>query len=149
VPKLEFRIEYQYKDERGILLPVALRYAGREADFFARVDTRASFGFFQRLPQAKPPAPPMQVACCQWWGRRFRLPRPLAADFFTASDRRLSGLWAPSRFGRARYRDAEDPAMPRDVLEQTGWLDRIWLGLVMHDRQLYLSHYDDPSDDEK
>ena len=37
-------------------------------------------------PQAKPPAPPMQVVCCQWWGRRFRLPRPLAADFYTASD---------------------------------------------------------------
>jgi hypothetical protein len=30
VPKLSFRIEYQYGNERGILLPVALRYAGRE-----------------------------------------------------------------------------------------------------------------------
>jgi hypothetical protein len=49
VPKLSFRVEYQYKDERGILLPVALRYADRETDFFARVDTGASFCIFQRL----------------------------------------------------------------------------------------------------
>ncbi len=44
-----FEIEYQYKDERGILVPVALRYAGRETGFFARVDTGASFCIFQRL----------------------------------------------------------------------------------------------------
>lgn len=44
---------------------------------------------------------------------------------------------------------AEDPAMPRDVLGQTGWLDRTRLGLVDHDRQLYLSHYDDVADGEK
>jgi hypothetical protein len=37
--------------------------------------------------------------------------------------------------------------MPRDVLGQTGWLDRMRLGLVDHDRQLYLSHYDDPVDE--
>ncbi len=49
MPKLSFRIKYQYKDERGILLPVALRYADRESDFFARVDTGASFCIFQRL----------------------------------------------------------------------------------------------------
>ena len=49
MPKLNFRIEYQYKDELGILLPVALRYADRETDFFARVDTGASFCIFQRL----------------------------------------------------------------------------------------------------
>ncbi|HEV3199276.1 MAG TPA: hypothetical protein VGZ73_15290 [Bryobacteraceae bacterium] len=44
---------------------------------------------------------------------------------------------------------ADDPAMPRDVLGQTGWLDRIRLGVVDHDRQLYRSHYDDPADEEE
>jgi len=34
-----------------------------------------------RHAQAKPPAPPLQVHCLPWWGRRFRLPRPLAAEF--------------------------------------------------------------------
>ena len=38
---------------------------------------------------------------------------------------------------------AEDYAMPRDVLGRTGWLDRVRLGLVDHDRQFFLSHYDD------
>jgi hypothetical protein len=42
---------------------------------------------------------------------------------------------------------AEDPAMPRDVLGQSGWLDRMRLGLVDHDRQLYLSHYDDAAEE--
>jgi hypothetical protein len=49
VSQLSFRFEYRYKDEREILLPVALRYAGRETDFFARVDSGASFCIFQRL----------------------------------------------------------------------------------------------------
>jgi hypothetical protein len=44
---------------------------------------------------------------------------------------------------------AEDPAMPRDVLGQTGWLDRMRLGLVDYDRQLYLSHHDDAPDNER
>src|ERR1035438_2690861 len=30
-----------------------------------------------RDTQAKPPAQPWQVLCLQWWGRRFRLPRPV------------------------------------------------------------------------
>src|SRR5580658_9709055 len=30
---------------------------------------------------AKPPAPPMQVLCPQWWGRPFGLPIPLAKHF--------------------------------------------------------------------
>ena len=42
---------------------------------------------------------------------------------------------------------AEDPAMSRDVLGQTGWLDRMRLGLADHDRQLYLSHYDDAAEE--
>jgi hypothetical protein len=42
---------------------------------------------------------------------------------------------------------AENPAMPRDVLGQTGWLDRMRVGLVDHDRHIYRSHYDDAVDE--
>ena len=35
--------------------------------------------------QAEPPAPPQLVLRFQRWGRRFRLPRPLAGDILTAS----------------------------------------------------------------
>ena len=35
--------------------------------------------------QAEPPAPPRQVLSIHWWGRRFRLPCPLAGYSFTAS----------------------------------------------------------------
>lgn len=36
-----------------------------------------------------------------------------------------------------------NPAITRNVLGRTGWLDRVRLGLVDYDRQLYLSAYDD------
>ena len=42
--------------------------------------------------QAKPPAPPQQVLCFQRWGRRFRLPRPLAGDSLTAPEGAVSSV---------------------------------------------------------
>jgi len=35
-----------------------------------------------RHAQAKPLAPPLQVHCLPWWGRRFGLPRQFAAEFW-------------------------------------------------------------------
>ena len=139
MPKLEFRIEYRYKDERGILLPVALRYAGREADFFARVDTGASFCIFQRLHAET-------VGIAVESGVPTRISTVTGGFLAYGHQVALAVLGIEME---ATVYFAEDPAMPRDVLGQTGWLDRIRLGLVMHDRQLYLSHYDDSADDEK
>src|ERR1035441_5148140 len=49
-----------------------------------------------RGSQAEPPAPPKEILCFEWWGRRFLLPSPIAGDFFTAPKRagtsRLSTL---------------------------------------------------------
>lgn len=44
-----FESNINTKTNAGFSLPVALRYADHETDFFARVDTGASFCIFQRL----------------------------------------------------------------------------------------------------
>jgi hypothetical protein len=35
-----------------------------------------------------------------------------------------------------------DPAIKKNLLGRTGWLNRIRLGIVDHDRELYLAPYD-------
>lgn len=139
MPALNFRIEYQYRDKPGILLPVALRYANRETDFFARLDTGALFCIFQRLHAET-------VGIVVESGVPTRI-STVTGGFVTYAHQ--VGLGVLGIEVAATVYFAEDPAMPRDVLGQTGWLDRMRLGLVDHDRRLYLSHYDDAADQEK
>jgi len=137
VPKLSFRVEYQYKDQRGIFLPVALRHADRETDFFARVDTGASFCIFQRLHAET-------VGIVVESGAPTRI-STVTGGFVAYAHQVALGVLGIEVQATVYF--AEDPAMPRDVLGQTGWLDRMRLGLVDHDRQLYLSHYDDAAEE--
>lgn len=118
---------------------MALRYADRETDFFARIDTGASFCIFQRLHAET-------VGIAIESGDAIRI------STVTGGLRAYAHRVALSVLGievEATVYFAEDPAMPRDVPGQTGWLDRMRLGLVDHDRRLYLSHYDDAADDER
>ena len=139
MPKLSFRIAYQYKDGRGIALPVSLRYAGRETDFLASVDTGASFCVFQRLH-----AETLGIAVESGAPTRIAT---VAGGFLAYAHRVALSVLGIEVESTVYF--ADDPAMPRDVLGQIGWLDRMRLGVVDHDRQLYLSHYDDPGDEEK
>ncbi len=137
MPKLSFRFQYQYKGERGILLPVALRYADRETDFFARVDTGASFCIFQRLHAET-------VGIVVESGVPMRI-STVTGGFVAYAHQVALGVLGIEVEATVYF--AESPAMPRDVLGQTGWLDRMRLGLVDQDRHLYLSHYDDAVDE--
>lgn len=136
MPKLSFRIDYRYKVEPGILLPVALRHASRETDFFARVDTRAAFCIFQRLHAET-------VGIVVESGDPTRI-STVTGGFLAYAHRVTLGVLGIEVEATVYF--AEDPAMPRDVLGRNGWLDRMRLALVDHDRQLFLSHYDDPGD---
>jgi predicted aspartyl protease len=118
---------------------VALRYGDRQTDFFASVDTGASFCVFQRRHAVR-------VGIAVESGAPMRI-STVAGGFLAYTHRvALSVLGIEVE---ATVYFAEDPAMPRDVLGQTGRLDRMRLVVVDHDRQLYLSHYDDPADGEK
>jgi len=65
---------------------------------------------------AKPPAPPLQVHCLPWWGRRFRLPRPLAAEFckslFSVCLLALLLRIVPAASGQPRPESGNWPAPP-------------------------------------
>ena len=118
---------------------MVLRYVDSETDFFARVDTGASFCIFQRLH-------------AETVGIVVESREPIRISTVTGGFRAYAHRVALGVLGievEATVYFAEDPAMPRDVLGRTGWLDRMRLGLVDHDRQLYLSHYDDAGDDEQ
>jgi hypothetical protein len=106
VPKITFRIEYQYKDERGILLPVALRYGGRETDFFARVDTGASFCIFQRLHAET-------VGITVESGVPARI-STVTGSFLAYAHRIALGVLCIEVEATVYF--SENPAMPRDVL---------------------------------
>ncbi|HWF10925.1 MAG TPA: hypothetical protein VG297_20795 [Bryobacteraceae bacterium] len=121
-----------------------MRYAGHETDFFARVDTGASFCIFQRLHAET-------VGIVVESGARTRI-STVTGGFVAYAHQAALGVLGIEVLGievEATVYFAEDPAMPRDVRGQTGWLDRMRLGLVDHDHQLYLSHYDDATEDEK
>jgi hypothetical protein len=139
VPKLSFRIAYLYKGQRGILVPVALRYADRETDFFAHLDTGASFCVFQRRHG-------IRVGIVVESGMPTRI-STVTGSFLAYAHRVTVGVLGIEVETTVYF--AEDPSMPRDVLGQTGWLDHMRLALVDHDRQLYLSHYDDAVDEEE
>ena len=118
---------------------MALRCADRETDFFARVDTGASFSIFQRLHA-------QTVGIVVESGVPTRI-STVTGGFLTYAHRVALGVLGIEVEAAVYF--AEDPAMPRDVLGRTGWLDRMRLALVDHDRQLYLSHYDDSAEEER
>jgi hypothetical protein len=138
VAKLSFRFEYRYEGQRGILVPVVLRSADHETDFFARIDTGASFCIFQRLH-----AETVGIAAESGVPTRIST---VTGGFLAYAHSIVLGVLGIEVEATVYF--AGDPAMPRDVPGQTGWLDRMRLALVDHDRQLYLSHHDDPADEE-
>ena len=109
---------------------MALRYAGRESNFFARVDTGASFCVFQRLHAET-------VGIAVESGIRIRISTVTGGFLAYAHRVALSVLGIEVE---ATVCFAEDPPIP---------LGRLRIGLVHHDRWLYVSHYDDVTDDER
>jgi hypothetical protein len=113
-----------------------LRCGDRETGFLAGVDTGASFCIFQRLH-----AETTGIAVETGLPARIST---VIGGFLAYAHRVALGVFGIEVEATVYF--AEDPAMPRDVLGQAGWLDRMRLALVDHDRRLYLSHYDDPED---
>jgi len=78
---------------------------------------------------------------------------PRSAFFNGYTLRRLGSWWSPAhRRGFSTVTGgfvAYAHQVALGVLGQTGWLDRMRLGLVDQDSQLYLSHYDDAAGEEK
>ena len=106
---------------------MALRYADRQTGFLARVDSWASFCIFQRLHAET-------VGITVESGVPMRI-STVTGGFLAYARQVALGVLGIEVEATAYF--ADGPAMPRDVLGRTGWLDRMRLGLVDHDRQIY------------
>lgn len=131
--QVQFGTGYKYRDHEGISLPIALSYGDRKASFRAALDTGASVCVFQRR-HAERLGLHLEAG----------LPTRIATvtGTFSAYAHEVTIDVLEIKVDAMVY-FAADPAMPRDVLGRMGWLDRIRLGLIHHDEQIYLSYYDD------
>jgi hypothetical protein len=132
---LTFQHVYQYSLRAvGITVPVRLDYAGKYAEFTAKVDTGASYCIFSRfhgeelglnIEQGTPEEISTVMGNFQVYGHPVTLTvLGLALDttvYFAA-----------------------DEHFTRNVLGRQAWLNLGRLGLVDYEGTLYLSHYDDP-----
>jgi len=132
MPALEFTRLHPYQPTAdGISVPIALITGSRAVDLLAQIDTGASHCLFERRH-----------------GEMLRLDvesgDPKA--FRTAAGRvDAFGHWVTLETLGLRFESLvyffADEAINRNLLGRIGWLDRIRLGLVDHDGELYIAPY--------
>jgi hypothetical protein len=129
---LEFETSYDYSlYEVGITVPVRLRYAETDVEFFAKIDTGSTYCIFQRLHG-------------ELLG--FDIERGLSVTIGTATgtfkafghELTLSVLGIETV---STVYFAESDYFDRNVLGRIGWLDRVKLGLIEREGKLFLSEY--------
>lgn len=121
--------------QSGITVPVALYSASDAVKFDAKVDTGSSHCVFQRQHGEQ---------------LGFDIETGILERFSTAignfpaygHEASLSVLGIEIT---AMVFFAADERFTRNVLGRVGWLDRVRLGLIDYDGQLFLSSYDDPA----
>jgi hypothetical protein len=133
MPRLEFSHFHSYlspKDE--ITLPIRIGCGTKSVPVVATIDTGASHCLFER-PHG------------EWLGL-----------VIESGERRLfrTAAGPVETFGHLVHIEAfetviesmvyffADPTINKNLLGRSGWLDRIRLGLVHYDRELYLAGYD-------
>jgi hypothetical protein len=121
--------------ESGITVPITLLSGAEAVTFEAKVDTGSSHCVFQRQ-----------------FGEQlgFQIESGIPETFGTAAGAFLTyghevTLVVLGLEVIATVYFAADEHFKRNVLGRQGWLERVRLGLVDYDGQLYLSRYDDPT----
>ena len=131
--QLAFTHAHSYaNDERGVALPVVLRSGANKVPLVASIDTGASFCLFAAEVAAR-----LGLDLTSGQRMRFRT----ATGLFEAFGHEIE----IAALGVATYSMVyffSDPLIIKNVLGRVGWLDRVRLGLIDHDSQLYLSPYD-------
>ena len=134
--QLQFALLHHYDSRTlGIDLPILLRSGIQAVEFVASLDTGASYCIFERA-----------------LGERLGLviesglPQVIGSvrgSFLTYGHEILLSVLGIETTATVYF--AADETFTRNVLGRQGWLDRVRLGLVDYDSQLYLSAYDDPA----
>ena len=131
--QLAFSLKYNYsRFSQGITLPVAIEVGNRRTRVDARLDTGSQFCVFERdygeyLGLDLETGPTIRLST--------------AAGSFTASGHAVMLQFEDFRFESFVYFALD--RIPRSVLGQTGWLDRLRIGIVHHENLLYLASYDE------
>ena len=131
--QLEFARVYDYSGgEDSVVIPVVLRSGANEVQVAASVDTGASFCLFgSEIAEA------LGFDLTSGMRKRFRTANSSFDAYGHGVELHALGVATHSFI----YFFA-DPMIDRNVLGRTGWLDRIRLGPIHHDNQVYLAPHD-------
>jgi hypothetical protein len=135
MPKLEFSQFYRYPpNANGIAMRAVLKSGSEVVDLVAYIDTGANNCLFERKHGEE-----LKLDIEAGDHRIFRSATGGADAFGHIVEVEVLGLKVESMvyfFG--------DERINKNLLGRIGWLDRIRLGLVDHDGELYLAPYDYP-----
>jgi hypothetical protein len=132
VYQLSFERLIQNKFKDSVVLPVLLRLGERTTSFDAQIDTGASLCIFRRdLGE--------DLGIEIKTGLREQI--NTVTGSFIAYGHQLTLSVLELDFEAYVY-FAADEQFTRNVLGRTGWLDRVKLGIVYHDSEVYLSRYE-------
>ena len=133
MPRLEFSQVHHYRSTAGgISMPVALKSGGEVSDLVAHLDTGASNCLFERKHGEF-----LNLEIEAGDHRIFRTATGGVDAFGHAVELEVLGLTVESMvyfFG--------DERINKNLLGRAGWLDRIRLGLVDYEGEIYLAPYD-------
>lgn len=133
MPQLSFTYVHSYSGrDAGITVPVTLRSGTRVADLIASLDTGASQCLFENAYATE-----LGLDLTSGVPTRFRTANSSFDAYGHAVEIDVLGLVTHSLV----YFFAE-PLIHKNVLGRGGWLDRVRVGLVDHDREIYLAGYD-------
>lgn len=132
--KLSFTTSHRYAtNQPGINVPLILQSGSATVELDAKIDTGSSYCIFERLYGDR-------LGLDIESGTR-QLVSTVTGSFLTyAHEVTLSVLGIE---GTAVVYFAHDENFTRNVLGRQGWLERVRLGLIDYDNQLYLSDYND------
>ena len=116
-----------------ITIPVALKVGSRLVDALAKIDTGATFCVFERhyaeaLGLEVESGEPLWMSTVN--GRFQVYGHEVSIEMFEVEHTAVVYFYADHNFGRS-------------VLGRRGWLDRVRMGIVDHDCELYLAPYND------
>ena len=132
--KLDYRSRYLYpRAQLGIEVPVELHLADLSVRLTAKIDTGATYCFFQREYAE---ALELNVE-----DGHYQLIKTVNGEF-SAFGHTVEFTCIEHRTAAMVYFYA-DSQLKRNVLGRNGWLNQHRIGLVDHDLSLYLSHYND------
>ena len=131
--RLEFTRTHSYAGrDTSITVPVALRSGALFADLVASIDTGASHCLFENAYAIR-----LGLDLTSGVLTRFQTANSSFDAYGHEVEIDVLGIVAHSLV----YFFAE-PSIRKNVLGRGGWLDRVRLGLIDHDRELYLAEYD-------